>query len=115
MLTPDGAHLLVQRRGDIDTTFELWSLDKASIDAQLEIAGTPALVSLDSSGSRIAIADYDRAVRVWDFHDGLTVVQLIWPPSRAKFILLREAKRSSGFLVKKGIAVAIGSTVKSIA
>jgi len=76
MLTPDGAHLLVQRRGDIDTTFELWSLDKASIDAQLEIAGTPALVSLDSSGSRIAIADYDRAVRVWDFHDGSLVVQI---------------------------------------
>ena len=76
MLTADGAHLLVQRRGDSDTTLELWSLDEASIDAQLEIAGTPALVSLDSSGSRIAIADYDRAVRVWDFDDGSLLVQI---------------------------------------
>jgi WD40 repeat protein len=76
MLTADGVHLLVQRRGDSDTTLELWSLDEASIDARLEVAGTPALVSLDASGSRIAIADYDRAVRVWDFEDGSMIVQV---------------------------------------
>jgi subtilisin-like proprotein convertase family protein len=75
-LTADGAHLLVQRRGDSDTTLELWSLDEASIDARLEVAGTPALVALDASGSRIAIADYDRAVRVWDFEDGSLIVQI---------------------------------------
>ncbi|MDH3750834.1 MAG: AAA-like domain-containing protein [Gammaproteobacteria bacterium] len=76
VLTTDGAHLLVQRRSDSDTTFELWSLDSASIGAKLEIAGTPALVSVDSSGSRIAIADYDRAVRVWDFRDGSLLAQI---------------------------------------
>ena len=75
-LTADGAHLFVQRRSDVDTTLELWSLEDAAIDAQLDIAGTPALVSLDSSGNRIAVADYDRAIRVWDFHTGALVVQL---------------------------------------
>ena len=76
MLSGDGAHLLVQQRTDSDTTLELWSLDTASIVAQLEIAGTPALVSLDAGGSRVAIADYDRAVRVWDFADGSLIVQI---------------------------------------
>jgi WD40 repeat protein len=76
MLTADGAHLFVQRRSDTDTTFELWSLESATVVATLEVAGTPALVSLDSSGQRIAIADYDRAVRVWDFRDGTLIVQI---------------------------------------
>ena len=76
MLTADGSHLFVQRRSDSDTTFELWSLDNMSIDARLEVAGTPALVSLDPSGSRIAIADYDRAVRVWNLRDQSLLVQI---------------------------------------
>ena len=76
MLTADGAHLFVQKRSDSDTTFELWSLETASLVAQLDVAGSPALVSLDSSGQRIAIADYDRAVRVWDFRSGSLIVQI---------------------------------------
>ncbi|MDH3409676.1 MAG: AAA-like domain-containing protein, partial [Gammaproteobacteria bacterium] len=76
VLTADGTHLFVQRRSDSDTTFELWSLDSVSIDATLEIAGTPALVSLDSGGNRIAIADYDQAVRVWNFRDGSLIAQI---------------------------------------
>ena len=75
-LTDDGKHLFVQRRSDTDTRFELWSLDTAAIDAELQIAGTPALVSLDSAGNRLAIADYDRAVRVWDFRDGSLLAQI---------------------------------------
>ncbi len=75
-LTDDGSHLFVQRRGDSDTTFELWSLDDAAIAASIDIAGSPALVALDASGSRIAIADYDRAIRVWDFYSGELVQQV---------------------------------------
>ena len=83
MLTADGTHLFVQRSSDSDTSFELWSLDDASIDARLDIAGTPALVSLDPSGNLIAIADYDHAVRVWDFRDGslVVLVDLLAQPS----------------------------------
>ncbi|MCH7637497.1 MAG: AAA-like domain-containing protein, partial [Proteobacteria bacterium] len=83
-LTGDGTHLLVQRRGDLDTQFELWSLNDATVTAQLDIAGTPALVSLDSQGNRIAIADYDRAVRVWDFQSGelITQIDLAAQPSK---------------------------------
>jgi WD40 repeat protein len=76
MLTADGAHLLVQRRSNGDTRFELWSLDNASISAVLDIAGTPALVAPDAAGTRLAIADFDRAVRIWDMQGGTLLAQL---------------------------------------
>ena len=75
-LSADGTQLLVQRRTDEQTVFELWSLADAEIVASLTIAGTPALVSLDSTGHRIAVADFDRAVRVWDVPSGELVTQL---------------------------------------
>ncbi|MGI9219512.1 MAG: AAA-like domain-containing protein [Woeseiaceae bacterium] len=83
-LTADGTHLLVQRRSDEQTTFELWSLDDADISASLTVAGTPAVVSLDSTGHRIAVADFDRAVRVWDMQRGglITQIDLAAQPSR---------------------------------
>jgi len=83
-LTDDGTHLLVQRRSEQHTTFELWSLNDAEISATLDVAGTPALVSLDSASARIAIADYDRAVRIWDIDSGelITQIDLAAQPSR---------------------------------
>lgn len=86
VLTADGTHLLVQRRTDINTRFELWSLGDAKITATLLVAGTPALASLDSTGTRIAIADFDRAVRVWDFASGdlLAQIDLLAQPTQIK-------------------------------
>ncbi len=68
-LTEDGAHLFVQRGSDTETRLELWSLDGAAIESELVVAGTPALVALNTAGTRAAVADYDRAVRIWDFAD----------------------------------------------
>jgi WD40 repeat protein len=76
LLTDDGSHLFVPRRSDTETTFELWSLETAASVASIEVAGTPALVALDPDGQRIAIADYDRAVRVWDLREGSLIVQI---------------------------------------
>jgi WD40 repeat protein len=83
-LTANGTHLLAQRRNVTDTRFELWALGSATITAELDVAGSPALVSLDATGKRIAIADYDRAVRVWDFQSGelLAQIDLAEQPSR---------------------------------
>lgn len=78
-LTSDGLKLFTQLRGDTETVFELWDLRTAKVSAKLMIAGTPALVALDRSGSRIAIADYDRAVRVWDFTSGEMIAQIDLP------------------------------------
>jgi WD40 repeat protein len=79
LLTDDGVHLFVQRRSDVDTTLELWSLDNGEAVAALQVAGTPALVSLDASGRRVAVADFDRAVRVWDMVEGTLVAQIDLP------------------------------------
>ncbi len=76
VLTSDRTHLFVQRRSDIDTTFELWSLETGDVVARLDVAGAPALVSLDATGQRVAIADYDRAVRVWNLRTGELIVQI---------------------------------------
>ncbi len=83
-LTKYGTHLLTERRNAADTRFDLWSLNDATIAATLDVAGSPALVSLDATGARIAIADHDRAVRVWDFHSGelLAQIDLAKQPSR---------------------------------
>ena len=67
VLTPDRSHLFVERRSDLETRLEVWSLDDAMITAEVLVPGTPALIAIDASGSRVAIADFDRAVRVWDF------------------------------------------------
>ena len=85
-LTADGRHLFVQHRSDVETRLELWDIDVAEKDSELLVAGSPALVALDASGHRIAIADYDRAVRVWDFLSGemLTQIDLPMQPSDIK-------------------------------
>lgn len=74
-LTPDGQYLFVQLRGELETRLELWSLENTTVEAELVIAGIPAAVSLDAGAQRIAVADYDRAVRVWDFRDGTILAQ----------------------------------------
>ncbi|MGI9247508.1 MAG: proprotein convertase P-domain-containing protein, partial [Woeseiaceae bacterium] len=69
-LTADGTHLFVERRGDIETKLELWSLEKGAMSAELTLAGVPSLVAIDKTGARVAVADYDRAVRIWDISSG---------------------------------------------
>ena len=79
MLTGDGNHLFVQHRGDVETRLELWSLEQGIVVAELIVAGVPALVATDPTGSRVAVADYDRAIRVWDFSSGELLAQIDLP------------------------------------
>jgi WD40 repeat protein len=65
-LTADGRYLLVLRRGDEESVFELWSMESARALFKLTVAGSPALVSVSRAGTHLAIADYDRTVRVWE-------------------------------------------------
>ena len=78
-LTSDGKHLIVELRGDVETRLERWSLDSGEKSAELVVAGVPALVATDASGARVAVADYDRAVRVWDFDGGELLAQIDLP------------------------------------
>ncbi len=67
ILTPDRLHLFAEQRGDVESRLELWSLNDEKVAAEVVVAGVPALVAIDATGDRVAIADFDRAVRVWDF------------------------------------------------
>ena len=75
-LTPDGTRLFVVHRGDVESRIELWSLDDAVVTSEITVAGAPAHVAIDGGASRVAIADFDRAVRVWDFATGEQLAQL---------------------------------------
>jgi subtilisin-like proprotein convertase family protein len=78
-LSRDGSRLFVERRGDAETRLERWSLVSGEVTAGLDIAGIPAMLAMDPTGTRIAVADYDRAVRVWDFDSGEMVAQIDLP------------------------------------
>ncbi|HEX5787385.1 MAG TPA: AAA-like domain-containing protein [Woeseiaceae bacterium] len=78
-LTADGRHLFVERRGDAETRFELWDVTRGTPVAEFAVAGQAALVAINADASRIAVADYDRAVRIWDFRAGTLLAQLDLP------------------------------------
>ncbi len=65
-LTAGGTTLFVEQRGDVETRLEFWSIEQGIVTAELVVAGVPALIVADPTGQRVAVADYDRAVRVWD-------------------------------------------------
>lgn len=78
-LTRDGQFVFVQRRGDAETLFELWRVDSGTRVGALRVAGPAASVALNADGSRVAVADYDRAVRIWDFAGREMLAQLDLP------------------------------------
>ena len=82
-LTPDRTHLFVERRGDVQSRFELWNLDDGRLAAEVVVAGVPALVAINGTGSRLAIADFDRAVRLWDFQSARLLRQFDLPAQPA--------------------------------
>ncbi len=65
-LTADGESVFVERRTDVETNLEVWSLERQAITGEVAVAGVPSLVAIDATGSLVAVADYDRAVRIWD-------------------------------------------------
>lgn len=93
LLASDGEHLLLPRRSDIDTRFELWSLSSGDIVSELSVAGAPALFAMDATGRHLAIADYDRAVRIWDLATGglVSQIDLASQPSRIELSSSGEA------------------------
>ena len=76
MLSADGQHVLVQHRGDVNTRFELRSLVEGKVLARLTVAGAPFLVTMDADGTYLAVADYDRAVRIWHLRYGQLHAQI---------------------------------------
>ncbi len=104
-LTADGRHLFVQHRSDVETQLELWDIDVAEKDSELLVAGAPALVALNANGDRIAIADYDRAVRVWDFLSGEMLAQIDLPMQPSAIELSAGGDEFAAVFGSAGIAL----------
>lgn len=104
-LSEDRRHLLVQSRGEANTIFELWSLESMKPVTRLAVAGTPALVTIDASGSHIAVADYDRSVRVWDFRNANLLAQFNLASQPSRILLSPDGRRLGAVHGERGISL----------
>ena len=103
-LTADGRHLFVQRRSDVETNLELWSLEERALSNTVTVAGVPSLIAIDATGSRVATADYDRAVRIWDFATGALLAQFDLP-AQPSAISLAAGGATLGVTYPTGISI----------
>lgn len=76
MLSRDGRFLLASYRSDLDTHFEVWSLEDGRVVADMSVAGVPAQIAIDAAARRLAVADFDRAVRIWDIREARLIAQI---------------------------------------
>jgi len=104
-LSDDGRYLVASYQGDPDTLFEVWSLESGRIVAEMSIAGTPALQSVDATATRIAIADYDRAVRVWDLRRGVQLAQFSMSQQPSGIHLSANGEALGALFANAGFAV----------
>ena len=87
IIVGEGKHLLALTMTEQDAHLELWSLQTRSKLDSFDVAGAPALIAVNSRGTRVAIADYDRAVRVRAIPGGEFLAQysLTMQPSAMRF------------------------------
>ncbi len=76
LLSGDGSHVLTWRHEGSGSRFELWSLADGKVVERLDVAGSLSHVAIDAGGDHLAVADYDRAVRVWDLRNGRMLAQM---------------------------------------
>jgi WD40 repeat protein len=105
ILTQDGNSLFVERRSDLETRLELWSLDSGMLTSEVVVAGVPALVSIDAAGERVAVADFDRAVRVWEFKSGELLGQFDLPAQPSTVQLSADGQALATVYQDVGISV----------
>lgn len=114
-LTADGAHLFVPYPGDTETRFEVWSLDTLERRAELTIAGAPALVAVDGSGTRLAVADFDQSVRVWDLTAGALIAQLNLRAQPSALKLTRSGSSLGIVYGRSGVSLwTVGDTARRL-
>lgn len=104
-LSRDGRHLLLLRRGDAESTLELWSLESEKLLSTLVVAGSPALVAVSAAGNHIAVADYDRAVRIWDLTLNQQIAQVDLPQHPSMIALSKNGDSLGVVHAEHGISL----------
>lgn len=105
ILTADGTSLFVERRGDIETRLELWNLDDGVKSAELGVAGVPSLLAIDAAGRRVAVADFDRAIRVWDFQSQELLGQFDLPSQPGEIRLSADGQSLGAVYPDSGVSL----------
>ncbi len=105
LMSKDGRRLLVQSRGETNTAFELWSLETRKRMTRISVAGTPALVTIDASGNHLAVADYDRSVRVWDFSANKLLAQFDLSAQPTRIELSPDGSRLGAVHGNRGVSL----------
>lgn len=105
MLTPDRMHLFVAERGDTESRLETWNLEDGVIAAEVVVAGSPALVAIDGAGQRIAVADFDRAVRIWDAGTNELLAQIDLPAQPSEIKLSANGETLGVVFANAGVAI----------
>ncbi|HSD70711.1 MAG TPA: hypothetical protein VLB07_14225, partial [Woeseiaceae bacterium] len=105
LMSDDGRRLLVQARGESNTAFELWSLETGQRMTRISVAGTPALVTIDASGKHLAVADYDRSVRVWDSGANRLLAQFDLAAQPTRILLSPDGSRLGAVHGDRGVSL----------
>lgn len=105
ILTPDGTGLFVERRSDVETHLELWSLDDGIKTAELDVAGVPSLLAIDAAGRRVAVADFDRAIRVWDFQSKALLGQFDLPAQPSEIRMSADGRSLGAVYQGAGVSL----------
>ncbi|HEY5643743.1 MAG TPA: AAA-like domain-containing protein [Woeseiaceae bacterium] len=104
-LTDAGRQVFIERRSDVETQLELWSIESGAKTAGITVAGVPSLVAIDASGKRVAVADYDRAVRIWEFASGELVAQLDLPVQPSAISLAAGGETAGAVYGNQGVSL----------
>ena len=104
-LLADGKNLFVELRSDDETRLEMWSLDELKRTAEVVVAGVPSLVAVDPTGTRVAAADYDRAIRIWDMTAGELLGQVDLPAQPSSIQLAAGGKTLGVIYRDTGVAL----------
>lgn len=104
-LVGDGQRLLSRSSAELETTFELWDLADGTRTAAVAVAGTPAISALDPTGTVLAVADYDRAVRIWDVVSGELLNQIDLPVQPTQLQIAHGGRTLATVFGAGGLAV----------
>ena len=104
-LVDNGRRLLSRSSAELETTFELWNLADGDRVASVAVAGTPAISALDPTGAFLAVADYDRAVRIWNTASGELVSQIDLPVQPSSLRIAHGGQTMATVFGAGGLAV----------
>ena len=100
----DSRRLITRQLGDLETRFELWSLDEQSPIGSLTVAGSPTLDTVSANGELLALADAERSVRIWNLSSDERLAQFDLPYQPGSIELSADGQHLGVVYPRAGVA-----------